>query len=193
MRRSGGRKSKRTNSRDSKISRDNDVASFSSSLVPGSHVRPAPPYPIRRHRRKTYFIRNMKLVVTYYAELKELSVEISNRYIQGINYDHRFKMAASNTFDEMEALVYMLSIIFGDYPIPREEWISNYFPRQGPHEYQYRDTPVDFKSIADAPRRILFRGNIFQELTPAFPTLNTAVPSTVPSNPMGKGKGKNFQ
>ena len=192
MRRSGGQKSKRTNSRDSKISRDNDVVSFGSSLVPGSHVRHAPSYPTRRHRRKTYFIRNMKLVVTYYAELKELSVEISNRYIQGINYDHRFKMAASNTFDEMEALVYILSIFFGDYPIPREEWISNYFPRQGPHEYQYRDTPVDFKPMADAPRRILFRGNIFQELTPAFPSLNTTIPSTVPSNPMGKGKGKNF-
>ena len=180
------RKSKCTNSRDSNSSKDNDLLSWGSSLVPNCHVRHAPQLPNRRYRRKSYCIRNMKLQVTYYSDTKELQVEVSNRYVPGVNYDHRFRIAAPNTFDEMEAFIYMLSIFFGDYPIPREEWVSNYFPRQGSHEFQYRNTPVDFKTVADAPRRILFRGNLYQEMLPAYPPLDTAITH----NPMGKGKGK---
>ena len=60
----------------------------------------------------------MKLQVTYYNDSKELQVEVSNRYVPGVNYDHRFRIAASNTFDEMEAFIYMLSIFSETTPFP---------------------------------------------------------------------------
>ena len=183
----GNRASKKSNSRNSSNS-DPDILSWGSSMLPESEqpVQHVPRVIPKKNRRKTYYIKNMKLQMTFFPNEHILQVEISDRYIAGINYDHRFKMASANTFDEMENVIYLLSIFFGDTPIPKEEWISELQPRNGQHDFQYREAPVDFRSVNEEPRRILFRGAIFQELTPSYPPLSKAIAPT----PMGKGKGK---
>ena len=126
----------------------------------------------------------MKIQMTYYADHGELAIEISDRHVPGINYDHRFRMSSPNTFDEMESLIYMFSLYFGEYPLPREEWITSYHPRRGSQDYQYRDVPPDFRgAFNEHPRRIVFRGHVFEELIPMFP-------HNLPENEKGKGKGK---
>ena len=176
--------------RNSSLNRSNpsDLISWSSSQAPddkeGDKIYYSPSWNDKKFRRKTFYIRNMKIQLTYYTDHGELAVEIADRHVPGMNYDHRFRMSSPNTFDEMESLIYMFSVYFGEYPLPKEEWVTAYNPRRGDQDYQYREMPPDFRgTFNEHPRRIVFRGHVFEELIPIFP-------QNMSECEKGKGKGK---
>ena len=185
----GSYRKRQSPERNSSLNRSkSDLISWSSSQQPddkdGKNIYYSPSWNDKNFRRKTFYIRNMKIQMTHYNEHGELAVEISDRYAPGLNYDHRFRMSSPNTFDEMESLIYMFSVYFGEYPLPKEEWVTAYNPRNGDQEYQYREMPPDFRgAFNEYPRRIVFRGHVFEELIPSFPQNMTDCDK-------GKGKGK---